>query len=1152
MQNLELIAAEQLLQVECPDRLACIDSSFALTRRDAVLALLPGGDGGRLALHAHPPSGWPPQSQRLLDLPTETREPLFLFADEALDRTLIAFRTGEVVANNEVVGAVPERLCAAHTAPDGVHTALVAQNGTLLLMTTHWEVEAKWELEGFDVDCNAASDDLPPVSIAWRADGAYWAVSYLTAPGSRRLVIFSSRPPGDSVPCQLISPVGEHQLAPSLLPAMAWQPRPGGVLAVATDDGDVIFFEKNGLRHHRMDAALSETHGMRGRHLVRLCWSADASVLAVAHRSRERTSAGASSPLSIDLYAFSNYRWYRKYRLGGHISNHLPSSAVWMQFAHQRPLTLLYSLAGNDTSALTVHRAEFAWAVHKSRTAADWTAVIDGSRVHLTPLSRCLLPPPLFQSVCALPDDAAADDSVNALQWRGDVLNLYTAAGQAWMLLAGETRLKARAEAGDPPEPTAQRRLPLTTDGAELVWDVRDGTLELQPSSDRTSDIPPAITLASDCTSVEVVSNAPFILFTTRQDTLVCLPWAATDTLPSSRELHQARAEARPLDRGSVLIGALHDNMRVVLQAPRGNLECIAPRALALHRLRLQLLGGSDAAPGAPDFLAALAVVRRHSIEPRVVAEILTPPAFQQHASTLLTQLQTQPSTLCETLNTLLPSLARHATEGAALVDALAQAMRDRDERAYLLPLLTAYATHPTGPCLPQALQLLQAHWSEEALTHLVVVSKCSAERLFQTALGLYDLELAERVARHGRLDPQQYQPLLQALQQITQPALRQCEIDLFLGRYGRALEWLFVAYDDGDDEVPEAESRLLELVQARGLYEQALHLCHGRRERDPTTCSTLYRALSLQYAEHLQRTQRYLEAARRFAAEGALQPASEAYLLAGCGDLAMAARMTAADSTTNASSSLDAFAEAVAQAYERRGRWEEAARCWASPRLQQTERALQLLIDAHAWRAALHLAATHARPDWLRQEMLPALLEAARERSEEMRTAAAKYRERAARLALVREAKARLRLGQAAAEQAGEQASVAASVHSVASDLSSFTFATRSRSASVASIPNGRGRDAKTSKRRVKPGDPREEEYLVLYLRRLQPSLVLREAVHDILECLLLFGRVEEARTLQRSAQTLADAVQQAPVETSEEERAATPDTQWFSPMSL
>jgi elongator complex protein 1 len=56
-----------------------------------------------------------------------------------------------------------------------------------------------------------------------------------------------------------------------------------------------------------------------------------------------------------------------------------------------------------------------------------------------------------------------------------------------------------------------------------------------------------------------------------------------------SRSKIGADGTERKIENGAVLVSAVSCGTRVVLQMPRGNLEVVQPRALAIHIIKYQL-----------------------------------------------------------------------------------------------------------------------------------------------------------------------------------------------------------------------------------------------------------------------------------------------------------------------------------------------------------------------------------------------------------------------------------------------------------------------------------------------------------------------------------------------------------------------------------
>ena len=88
--------------------------------------------------------------------------------------------------------------------------------------------------------------------------------------------------------------------------------------------------------------------------------------------------------------------------------------------------------------------------------------------------------------------------------------------------------------------------------------------------------------VASGITSYYIHSD--FLMVTTVKHTLKCLPIQHLTKYLS--ESMWSSESVRALERGSKLVLAVPNDTKTVLQMPRGNLEVIHPRPLALHILK--------------------------------------------------------------------------------------------------------------------------------------------------------------------------------------------------------------------------------------------------------------------------------------------------------------------------------------------------------------------------------------------------------------------------------------------------------------------------------------------------------------------------------------------------------------------------------------
>lgn len=139
----------------------------------------------------------------------------------------------------------------------------------------------------------SANDDAA-TRISWRGDGAYVAISAVEPTTPRRLIRVYTR---DGVLDGVNEPVD------GLEGALSWRPS-GNLMAGVqrlSDRVDVVFFERNGLRHGQFTLRSSATDSLLDpKTRVELEWNTDSTVLAV------------SFGRTVQLWTMGNYHWYLK------------------------------------------------------------------------------------------------------------------------------------------------------------------------------------------------------------------------------------------------------------------------------------------------------------------------------------------------------------------------------------------------------------------------------------------------------------------------------------------------------------------------------------------------------------------------------------------------------------------------------------------------------------------------------------------------------------------------------------------------------------------------------------------------------------------------------------------------------------------------
>ena len=205
-------------------------------------------------------------------------------------------------------------------------------------------------------------------TISWRGDGAYVAINAVEGAERRVIRVYSREGELDSAS----EPVDSFEST------ISWRPSGNLIAGIQrlADRVDVVFFERNGLRHGEFTLKSAEVD-VKADTRIRLEWNADSTVLAV------------SMSETVQLWTMGNYHWYLKQELplGGSSSNF-----TWHPEKSLR-------LAVSSSSAIISAEYVFHAARGSCRPPHDpgAVAVIDGQSVKLTAFRTANIPPPMAQ-----------------------------------------------------------------------------------------------------------------------------------------------------------------------------------------------------------------------------------------------------------------------------------------------------------------------------------------------------------------------------------------------------------------------------------------------------------------------------------------------------------------------------------------------------------------------------------------------------------------------------------------------------------------------------------------------------------------------------------------------------------------------------------
>lgn len=323
---------------------------------------------------------------------------------------------------------------------------------------------------------------------------------------------------------------------------------------------------------------------------------------------------------------------------------------------------------------------------------------------------------------------------------------------------------------------------------------------------------------------------------------------------------------------------------------PRGNLECIEPRALSLHILKSYLDNCS--------YRTAFDIMKKQRInlnlmydhDPKLftdnaekfVEEIANPSCL----SLFLSELQNEDVTSTMYANCYPNRSVRSvATSGSneikvnkvnEICKLLRDIMEQRHDAANLIqPILVSLVKNHEKRGLEKALgKVKQVKILEDSQKSAQSPSPASAEDalkyllhfvnidiLYDTALGMYDFELTMFVASKSSKDPKEYIPFLNSLKKLSENHMKY-SIDMHLKRYESALE--HISRDSTKFE------ECFNLVHNQKLYSKAMKLFEKG--------STEHKKIARAYGEFLLSKTRYQEAGIMFYRSGDLDRALKAF----------------------------------------------------------------------------------------------------------------------------------------------------------------------------------------------------------------------------------------------------------------------------------
>ncbi|GAB0135432.1 hypothetical protein EsDP_00003770 [Epichloe bromicola] len=1147
----------------------------------------------------------------------------------------------------EIMGSIDAGISAARWSPDEELLIITTKADTVIFMSATFDPVAEVSLTAEDLKASKhvsvgwgkketqfqgrgakalrdptipehVDEGLPSIhedgstTISWRGDGAYVAINSLQQ-GSRRVVrVYSREGELDSA----------SEPVDGLEGSLSW--RPSGNLRAGIqrlpDRIDVVFFERNGLRHGQFTLR-SPGGAVLANEKIRLEWNSDSTVLAVVLKD------------SVQLWTTGNYHWYLKQEMAVapgllHLSWHPEKALRFVAFSLSEIMSVeivFYTTRGSclppydngavavidgETVRLTAFRtanvpppmslfdittqspvADVAFGRHNAWFAALHRKAVDvyqwpmknGRSIKPSlkfsvpfPLSGLLDPDRLvplriwsvsdghFHCICshdslglrqfAINVDAGAIravDNDNKMIVSNSTYEDATSLEAYGQDLQGHL-CKHSAAVPENTDPCASEKLAEDFGlkfPTHLPWfeisKVNGSTVAFGQSRNGHLYANSRL-LAKNCTSFVV--SPSHLIFTTSNHFVKHVHLTATaEDLQVPEDDPEKDERCRSVERGSRLVVAIPTNMSIVLQMPRGNVETIFPRAMVVDGIRSLIEEKSyarafsycrtqrvdmnilyDHQPS--QFLANVGLFLDQLNDVTYIDLFLSSVREEDVTETMYkdtkrprAQLESQGQSHEHSTATESPPPPSSSIKINTVCDAVLQKLEAR-KASNLHNIITAHVCK-SPPALDDGLTLVaelmqeDEKVAEKAVEHICFL--VDVNRLYENALGLYNLDLALLVAQQSQRDPREYLPFIQNLHLLPE-LRRRYAIDDHLARRSKALKHL---------QALDAFDEFCSYTTKYSLYQDALRIYRYDQAR--------LRAITALYAEYLKSRSSHREAGLAYESLQNYAKATSCYRAAGATCWQECLYTAQQQSPPLSSSAMTDLATSLADALWEAKDYSSAATIHLE-HLSSLETAVRCLCKGYLFAEATRLVVRHSRPELLESAVDVGLAEALGSTTEFLADCKAQLLAQTPRIAELRRKAIEDPLAFYEGERPGgldipDDVSVAASSR-ISTSASLFTRYT-GKAGSVGTVGTGVSRATSKNRRREekkrargRKGTVYEEEYLVNSVRRLVERVAGAKAeVERLVFALVRRGMAERARAAESLMNDVVEACQRA-----------------------
>jgi elongator complex protein 1 len=440
--------------------------------------------------------------------------------------------------------------------------------------------------------------------------------------------------------------------------------------------------------------------------------------------------------------------------------------------------------------------------------------------------------------------------------------------------------------------------------------------------------------------------------------------------------------------------------------------------------------------------------------------------------------------------------------------DAFLDVLRNRTS-THLQNIITAHVCK-SPPDLDAGLSLIaqlreeQSDLVERAVEHISFLA--DVNKLYEHALGLYDLDVTLLIAQQSQKDPREYLPYVQGLGKM-QPLRRQFTIDHDLKKHNKALGHLFTM-----DEFDELKTYMAK----HELYSDAMHLYRYQTQR-------LNEIMKLN-ADYLNSRNHYKEAGIAYEYLGEYSLAFDAYRSANEWRECLSSATLIPLPEDELMSAGEAFAEALTESKDHY----DAATVYLDY-LNDIEGAIKSLCKGYYYAEAIRVVALRRRAELISSVIDPGLVEGSATMTELLAEMKGQLNAQVPRLRELRQKKEEDPLaffGGVPADGDGPDIPDNISLAPTEATTSAGTFMTRYTNRSTGTLASNATRKTSKNRRREerkrargKKGSVYEEEYIVNSIGRLiERTNSVSEEVTRLVEGLMRRAMRERAAAVENA----------------------------------